>query len=48
MRALCDRCQVREANPAVARWEAPDIVLEEQLVPVGHTLTDADGTLRLE
>jgi len=34
--------QVREANPATPRWEAPDIVLEDQLTLVEPRLMAAD------
>ena len=34
--------QIREANPAKARWEAPDIVLDEKLTPAGHRLLDSN------
>lgn len=37
------RMQLREANPAKARWEAPDIILEEKLTPTGHHMLEPGG-----
>lgn len=37
--------QIREANPATPRWEAPDIVLEDQLTLVAPRLMGDDEPL---
>jgi alpha 1,3-glucosidase len=36
--------QIREANPAKARWEAPDIILEDKLTPTGHQVLEPGGS----
>lgn len=41
--ADCYYHQLREANPAKARWEAPDIILEEKLTPTGHHMLEPGG-----
>ena len=40
--------QIREANPATPRWEASDIVLEDQLNPVSHEIFNGENAARVK
>eukprot|EP00613_Pedinella_sp_CCMP2098_P070138 CAMPEP_0171921638 /NCGR_PEP_ID=MMETSP0993-20121228/20470_1 /TAXON_ID=483369 /ORGANISM="non described non described, Strain CCMP2098" /LENGTH=937 /DNA_ID=CAMNT_0012559095 /DNA_START=98 /DNA_END=2911 /DNA_ORIENTATION=+ len=42
------RLQIREANPATPRWEASDIVLEDQLNPVSHEIFKDENAARVK
>jgi alpha 1,3-glucosidase len=42
------RIQIREANPLKPRWEASDIVLEDQLTLSNHKVVNQDNVLSIE